>query len=69
MTNLPAAVADYLGIRRRLGFALTRHGVLLPEFVAYLAAAAVAPAQVLRRHPLHQCCDGLVDAWAIEPVR
>ena len=39
MTNLHAAMRDYLAIRRRLGFTLARHGVLLPDFVAYLSAA------------------------------
>ena len=39
MTNLRAAMRDYLAIRRRLGFTLARHGVLLPDFVAYLSAA------------------------------
>ena len=39
MTNLHAAVDDYLSIRRHLGFSLERHGLLLPRFVDYLEAA------------------------------
>lgn len=38
MTNLHAAVDDYLSIRRHLGFSLERHGRLLPAFVDYLEA-------------------------------
>jgi hypothetical protein len=36
MTGLRAAVQDYLTLRRRLGFALARAGLLLPEFIDYL---------------------------------
>jgi len=39
MTDLHAAVDDYLSIRRQLGFSLERHGWLLPAFVDYLEAA------------------------------
>jgi len=36
MSPLASAVAEYLTIRRRLGFKLGRHGQLLRDFVAYL---------------------------------
>jgi integrase len=38
MSRLSNAVAKYLEIRRALGFKLERDGMLLPEFVDYLAA-------------------------------
>jgi integrase len=36
MSSLASALADYLTIRRRLGFKLGRHGQLLADFVAYM---------------------------------
>jgi hypothetical protein len=36
MTDLRAAVENYLAIRRKLGFSLQRDGRLLPDFVGYL---------------------------------
>jgi len=39
MSLLTQACADYLALPRALGFKLTRHGRLLPDLVAYLAAA------------------------------
>jgi integrase len=39
MSTLAAHVADYLRLRRALGYKLERHGLLLPQFVAYLEAA------------------------------
>jgi integrase/recombinase XerD len=36
MTPLASALAEYLTIRRRLGFKLGRHGQLLRDFVTYL---------------------------------
>jgi integrase len=36
MSPLATALAEYLSIRRRLGFKLGRHGQLLGDFVAYL---------------------------------
>lgn len=36
MTPLATALTEYLTIRRRLGFKLSRHGQLLGDFVAYL---------------------------------
>lgn len=36
MSALATALAEYLTIRRRLGFKLARHGQLLDDFVAYL---------------------------------
>jgi integrase len=39
MTTLAAHVVDYLRLRRALGYKLERHGLLLPQFVAYLEAA------------------------------
>ena len=38
MSDLAAAVEDYLAIRRSVGFTLDRAGKLLPDFVAYLDA-------------------------------
>lgn len=39
MTDLREEMARYLAIRRRLGFALERHGVLLADFVTHLEDA------------------------------
>jgi len=39
--DLHAAVQDYLAVRRRLGFALARHGELLPNFAEHVTAAEV----------------------------
>jgi integrase len=39
MKSLHEHVADYLRVRRALGFKLERHGRLLPQLVAYLEAA------------------------------
>jgi integrase len=36
MSPVATALADYLAIRRRLGFKLGRHGQLLRDFIAYL---------------------------------
>jgi len=36
MTPLEEAVTDYLEVRRALGYKLTAHGTLLPQFVAYV---------------------------------
>jgi integrase len=56
MTDLHAVLADYLAIRRSLGFALTRDRHLLPDFVAYLGAAG-AP----------RVTAALALAWATRP--
>jgi integrase/recombinase XerD len=39
MSALDGHVGDYLRLRRAMGFKLERHGLLLPQFVAYLEAA------------------------------
>ena len=39
MSALDAHVEDYLRLRRALGFKLERHGLLLPQLVAYLETA------------------------------
>lgn len=39
MSVLEAHVEDYLRLRRALGYKLERHGMLLPQLVAYLEAA------------------------------
>lgn len=39
MSALASALADYLRLRRALGFALGRHGQDLPKFVAFVEAA------------------------------
>jgi len=57
MSALGAAVDDYLNIRRRLGFALDRHGKLLPDFVDYLDAAGQS-----------HITSELALAWAMLPV-
>ena len=36
MSTLPQAVQDYLEMRRALGYQLTVHGRVLPQFVAFL---------------------------------
>ena len=56
MTDLRAAVDDYLAIRRTLGYSLKRDGHLLPDFVAYMAATGA------------QCVTtALALAWAVQP--
>jgi integrase/recombinase XerD len=62
MSELRAAVEDYLAIRRKLGFSLKLAGRLLPDFVEYLqccgaphvtAAVALAWAtQPTEAHPV-----------------
>jgi len=42
MSALDAHVEDYLRLRRALGYKLERHGLLLPQLVAYLEAAGAA---------------------------
>ncbi|MGH2746279.1 MAG: tyrosine-type recombinase/integrase [Thermoleophilaceae bacterium] len=42
MSGLQEHVDDYLRLRRALGFKLERHGRLLPQLVAYLAAAGAS---------------------------
>jgi integrase/recombinase XerD len=39
MSGLPAALGDYLAIRRALGFKLGRTGLLLADSVAHLEAS------------------------------
>jgi integrase/recombinase XerD len=39
LSTLEVHVGDYLRLRRALGYKLERHGVLLPQLVAYLDAA------------------------------
>jgi integrase/recombinase XerD len=58
MNPLDEAVSDYLEVRRALGYKLTAHGTLLPQFVAYLRQAG-APA-ITTQHAL---------AWATLPPR
>lgn len=38
MSRLDPALADYLALRRSLGFGLVRAGKLLPQFTAFLEA-------------------------------
>ncbi len=57
MTVLRAAVDDYLGIRRRLGFQLERAGELLPDLVRYLEEAGA-----------EHLTSELALAWAILPA-
>ncbi len=42
MSALDAHVEDYLRLRRALGYKLERHGMLLPQLVAYLETAGAA---------------------------
>ena len=42
MTDFHAHVRDYLRIRRALGFKLTFHGQVLPQFASYLQAAGAS---------------------------
>ena len=46
MSALRQAVADYLTIRRALGYKLERHGRLLSQFVDYLDDVAAATVTV-----------------------
>jgi integrase/recombinase XerD len=55
--DLHAAVRDYLAVRRRLGFALARHGELLPNFAEHVTAAEV-----------DHVTTELALAWAMLPV-
>lgn len=57
MTDLSAAVVDYLALRRALGFKLARVDGLLNDFVGYLNAHQVA----------HVTIDAAVD-WAVLPA-
>ncbi len=56
MTGLRTAVADYLAIRRRLGYGLQRAGRLLADFVGYLEDAGAS-----------QVTTELALAWATAP--
>lgn len=56
MSPLRTAVADYLSVRRALGYQLARHERLLPQFVDYLEHAGAATVTV--EHAL---------AWATLP--
>lgn len=56
MSPLRTAVADYLSIRRALGYKLARHERLLPQFVDYLEQAGAATVTI--EHAL---------AWATLP--
>ena len=42
MSSLQERVADYLRLRRGLGFKLERHGQILPQLAAYLEAAGAS---------------------------
>jgi integrase/recombinase XerD len=55
---LRAALADYLGVRRSLGFKLTRDGLLLEQFVAFCEQAG---ARTVTRE--------LAVAWVISPQK
>jgi integrase len=57
MTDLDQVVADYLTVRRSLGYKLAEHGRLLHDFVAYLAAAGSSTVTT-----------ELAVAWAIQPT-
>jgi integrase len=58
MSTMEGYVEDYLRLRRALGFKLERHGLLLPQLVAYLAAAGATTVT-----------SGLAIAWARLPER
>jgi len=57
MSALRQACADYLALRRALGFKLARHGRLLPDLVAHLERAGSATVTT-----------GLALEWATQPV-
>lgn len=57
MSALTEAVNDYLRVRRTLGYKLTDHGTLLPDFVAYLEAAGASTVTT-----------ELAVAWATQPT-
>ncbi len=56
MTDLHAAVDDYLAIRRTLGYSLERDGHLLPDFVTYLETTGA-----------DSVTTALALAWATQP--
>ncbi|MBP2324720.1 integrase [Kibdelosporangium banguiense] len=56
MTDLHAAVDSYLTLRRSLGYQLTDHARLLPDFVDYL-----------RRNDAEHVTTQLALAWAVQP--
>ncbi len=56
MTDLRAAVDEYLAIRRTLGYSLKRDGHLLPDFVAYVEATSTVSVTT-----------ALALAWAMRP--
>jgi integrase/recombinase XerD len=58
VSALAEHLADYLRMRRALGFELGRHGQVLPGFVAYLEAAGASRVTV-----------ELAVAWARQPER
>lgn len=58
MTNLRAVMADYLSLRRSLGFKLERPARQLPEFVDYLEAAGATTVST-----------ELALAWATQPPK
>ena len=57
MSALRQAVDDYLAVRRALGYKLTIHGRVLPQFVEFLEARGAA-----------QITTSLALAWATQPV-
>ena len=56
MSELRAAVDDYLTLRRALGYSLKRDGHMLPDFVAYLEATGA-----------DSVTTALALAWAVQP--
>jgi integrase/recombinase XerD len=57
MSDLSGSVADYLSVRRALGFKLTENGRQLPDFVAFVEAAGASTVTT-----------ELAVAWATQPT-
>lgn len=57
MTDLRAALDSYLALRRSLGYILTDHARLLPDFVDYL-----------RRNGAEHVTAEMAVAWAVQPT-
>jgi integrase len=65
MSHLHQAVADYLAVRRALGFTLKRHGRLLPDLAGYLEAAGTTTLTTGLALEWATSLEGHPDEWPI----
>jgi integrase/recombinase XerD len=65
MSQLHHAVADYLEVRRALGFTLQRHGRLLPDLARYLEEAGVSTLTTRLALEWATSLEGHPDEWSI----